>query len=85
MNSFDASILSWFNSFAQASQHFDLLLWEISENHLLKGGVPLSFLCFAQYPPFAKQANFRNNNDFWTSTSWLYHVKIIVEKISELQ
>jgi undecaprenyl-diphosphatase len=46
MNSFDASILSWFNSFAQASQHFDLLLWEISENHLLKGGVPITLLWF---------------------------------------
>ena len=46
MNGFDASILSHFNSVAQTSHIFDLLLWEISENHLLKGAVPITLLWF---------------------------------------
>ena len=46
MNAFDASILSQFNSVAQTSHIFDLMLWEISENHLLKGAVPITLLWF---------------------------------------
>ena len=46
MNTFDASILAYVNSFAQTSRHFDYLLWAISENHLLKGAIPITVLWF---------------------------------------
>ncbi len=46
MNTFDASILAYFNSFARTSQYFELFVWELSENHLLKGAIPLTLLWF---------------------------------------
>jgi undecaprenyl-diphosphatase len=46
MNAFDTSILAYFNGFARTSHHFDNLVWTISENHLLKGAVPITLLWF---------------------------------------
>jgi len=46
MNAFDTSILAYFNGFARTSHHFDYLVWTISENHFLKGAVPITLLWF---------------------------------------
>lgn len=46
MNTVDTLIISYFNSYAHISQHFDFLIWEISENHFLKGAIPISLLWF---------------------------------------
>ncbi len=44
MNSFDASIISFLNSFAHRSWFFDNLMFLLSENYLLKGGVIVALI-----------------------------------------
>lgn len=63
MNFVDSSIITYFNSFAQTSRYFDLLLWEISENHLLKGAVPITILWFLWFN------NKKENNKITSSTA----------------
>jgi undecaprenyl-diphosphatase len=49
MNTFDYSIINFFNQFAQRSVQFDNLMVLISDNALLKGGVIIALLWWAWF------------------------------------
>jgi undecaprenyl-diphosphatase len=51
MNPFDSSIITFLNSFARHSWTFDSLVYMLSSNDLLKGGVVVAFIWWTWFRP----------------------------------
>ncbi len=59
MNLFDESIALFVNQFVRHSKLFDLIVFEIADNHLLKGGVLALAIWYLWFKPDADQKKIR--------------------------